>query len=67
MVVFLLAWVALSVVVTVAFAVGASHGYRRGFRDATAGVTPSPGSVRRVSSPDRPVEVRLPEDVRHAP
>lgn len=66
-VVFLLGWLALSVVVTVAYAVGASAGYRRGFGDASAQTLPSPDRGHPLSSPARPVEVRLPEDVRHAP
>lgn len=58
----ILMWLGLSILAALAFAFGASTGYRRGFEEATA--QPTQRHDPRSASEAREVrEVRLPEDV----
>lgn len=61
MVIYVLMWLALSVVVVAAFAFGSSVGYHRGFEEAK----PHRGGPRRRDPAARPGnhEIRLPEDM----
>ena len=64
--VLVLAWLALSVIVTLAYVFGASVGYRRGLADAGTKSMRRQSSVRVVASPDMAVEVQFPEDAQRA-
>lgn len=57
-------WVALSVIATLAFMFGSTVGYRRGFEQARAKARR--GRAHGAAEPEIAVEVRLPEDARHA-
>lgn len=65
MIVFVLGWLAVSIVAVLAYTFGASVGFRRGLELGRTEVPAGPAS-RRAGSADIAVELRLPEEAHRA-